>query len=190
MLKKNYVNNDVTETKKLRQEVVIKMTDDTVFCARIFIGFKENMIDLLHDERHFIPVELENHQIILIAKKSIMAIDLFQKQSEKSSTFTNTLEDSFLYQLKHNDTKNFNNNTSQQDPIDIRLTAEMMHAKHIDSLKCYDEIYERYTHIVKILNNPVFKERRQADKQFDDNINSIIDALRVTSSLLEKTRKI
>ena len=36
MLKQENIKNDVTETKKLRQEVIVKLNDGSIFLGRIF----------------------------------------------------------------------------------------------------------------------------------------------------------
>ncbi len=80
----SYLYDIGTKNKKLRQEIVIKMLDGNIFCGKIFLGFNERIIDVMNDARHFIPVELDTHEIVILSKSSIMAIDALQKTAAYS----------------------------------------------------------------------------------------------------------
>jgi hypothetical protein len=80
----NYLYDIDTKNKKLRQEIVVKMLDGNIFCGKIFLGFNERIIDVMNDTRNFIPVELDTHEIVILSKSAIIAIDALQKTSNYS----------------------------------------------------------------------------------------------------------
>lgn len=205
MIKKNIKEIIPDPPKKLRQEIVVKMNNNDIFHGRIFIGLNETLLGILNDDRQFIALELDNYRTIFIAKKEITAVDFFQNIPENPSKFEKKLNQSTLYRpprtqyvLRADDINSQNIAESQPLPEEKETIQEAIKPEekptitpkeYHDNRKHYDNIYDRYTHIVRILNSSLFKDRRKKDRDFDNSIHSILEALRITSTLLEKTRK-
>jgi len=160
----NY-RNKTQQVPKLRHEIIVKMSDGHVFCGRIFIGFNERALDVINDTRPFIPIELENNQIIIIAKTQIMMIDAIEKTSENSSKFDPSLYKSMLF-----DKEQYYSKSLASDEI-----------PNLDDQKNY-AINQYCEKVMSILNNNLFKEKRKIDAEFDQNINHIIEYLEYKST--------
>lgn len=65
-------------TKKLRQDVTITLLDGTEIDCKLFVGYNERILDVLNDNRSFIPVEDNEGRILVIAKSSIMTANTQQ----------------------------------------------------------------------------------------------------------------
>lgn len=93
--------NKLNKVQKLRHEIIIKMFDGEVFCGRIFTGFNERPLDVINDQRDFLPIELMTNEIIIVSKKAIMLIDALDRTSHKSAKFTTDITQSVLYTKNH-----------------------------------------------------------------------------------------
>lgn len=97
--------------KKLRQEIVVKTTDGSVFCGRIFLGLNERVLDVLNNPHHFLSIELESNQIIILAKHAISIVDTLEKTGSNTRTFDTSVHQSILYADKD---KKINNKTIEK----------------------------------------------------------------------------
>ncbi len=111
------INNKI---KKLRQEIVVKTTDGSLFCGRIFLGLNERVLDVMNNPHHFLSIELESNQIIILAKHGISAIDTLEKTAGGTSNFDKAAYQSILY--THKDKKISNNDTEKQKNIQTLRT--------------------------------------------------------------------
>lgn len=156
--------NHLTSTQKLRQEIVLKLNDGNIFLGRIFLGFNERILDMLNDDRKFIPIELDTKNVILIAKNSIVSVDLFQQAAENASKFDNIIQNSCLY----------TNKNVQSPQIIDKNNSEYQ-----------KNIYNKYMEIINVLQSDIFKEKITQDTKFEDSVLEILNLLQQLSEIIE-----
>jgi hypothetical protein len=133
--------------KKLRQEIVVKTTDGSLFCGRIFLGLNERVLDVMNNTHHFLSIELESNQIIILAKHAISAIDTLEKTNGVTSNFDKTAYQSILYVNK--DKKTNSTHTLKQENI----------------------------HILRELNDTLSKEKITMDTNLLNDIKNVLDKI-------------
>lgn len=157
--------------KKLRHEVIFKMNDGNIYFGRIFVGLQERVLDILNDARHFIPMELENKQVLIVAKDAITAIDIFERTSEQSMPFENNPQESSLFKCIA-----IQNQESKLVDAVNKIASLNREPKNHNK-----EIEEHYTQIVDMLNHPLFTTLREINQEFNLHIEKIINHIQSIS---------
>lgn len=151
--------------KKLRQEIIVKMTDGTIFCGRVFLGLNERVPDVMNNPNHFLTMELENNQILVLSKRAISAVDTLERTQGASVRFDKKMFKSILYQQPINKT---NNITKPATALD----------KGADSLERHpDKKFDHYTKILREINDTLSGEKRVMDNELNLNIQNVIEKI-------------
>lgn len=72
------ITDNPFKLKKLRQDLILTLTDGRIINAKIFVGYNERILDVLNDNRDFVPIEDDEGNILIIAKSSIVTADTQQ----------------------------------------------------------------------------------------------------------------
>ncbi len=140
------------KVKKLRQEIVVKTTDGSIFCGRIFLGLNERVLDVMNNPHHFLSIELESNQIIILAKHAISAIDTLEKTGGNSRNFDKAVYQSILYANKD---KKINNNDTETHILEKQENIQKLHT----------------------LNDALSKEKGTMSASLVNNIKDVLDKI-------------
>jgi hypothetical protein len=71
--------------QKLMAEVEVSMTDGSALRGNFFLNPQERIVDMLNDERNFLPFVNEDGVVVVIAKTAISSIRPLQQKVEHFS---------------------------------------------------------------------------------------------------------
>ena len=69
--------------QKLMAEVEVFMSDGSVLRGNFFLNPQERIVDMLNDDREFLPFSNENDTVTVIAKSAISSIRPAQQKIDK-----------------------------------------------------------------------------------------------------------
>lgn len=69
--------------QKLMAEVEVTTTDGTVLRGNFFLNPQERIVDMLNDDRQFVPFSNEDGVVTVVAKAAIHSIRPVQQKIEK-----------------------------------------------------------------------------------------------------------
>lgn len=69
------ITDNPFKKKKLRQDVIIKMSDGRQIDGKLFVGYNERILDVLNDGRTFVPIENDEGNLLILSKNAIVSLD-------------------------------------------------------------------------------------------------------------------
>ena len=69
--------------QKLMSEVEVFMTDGSILTGNFFLNPQERIVDMLNDDRDFLPFTNQDETVTVIAKSSISSIRPAQQMIER-----------------------------------------------------------------------------------------------------------
>ncbi|MCB9946943.1 MAG: DnaJ domain-containing protein [Rhodospirillaceae bacterium] len=70
-----YGSDEPYRIQKERAQVAIKLTDGTVVSGFLFLSRRERLVDMLNDQRRFVPVQREDGSLVMLNKLSIQRVE-------------------------------------------------------------------------------------------------------------------
>ena len=69
------ITDNPFKKKKLRQDIIMTLSDGRQIDGKVFVGYNERILDVLNDKRTFIPIENDDGNLLIVSKDSIVSVD-------------------------------------------------------------------------------------------------------------------